>query len=185
MGLIHHTKKVVGRALDPTRAGARKIAIRKLGVENLASMRVESPDFVAGAELPRSATVDGAGDSPTIRWDNVPPGTKSFVLVCEDPDAPLPEPFVHWLVYGIPAHARAVDRAAGHVGKDGMNSTLGTGFTPVAPPPGHGTHHYHFQIFALDCPLELRPDTGRGALFEAMRGHVLACGDIAGAYERG
>lgn len=185
MGLMHQAKKAVGRALKSDRAGAPTIAIRKLGVEHIATLNVSSPAFAPGHELPRSATADGEETPPPLRWDDVPEGTRSFVIVCEDPDAPFPDPFVHWIVFDIPPTERAIDLVSGPLGHEGTNSKLGTGFTGAAPPPGHGMHHYHFQVFALDCELGLAKGAGRTELFEAMDGHVLACGDVVGAYERG
>jgi Raf kinase inhibitor-like YbhB/YbcL family protein len=105
--------------------------------------------------------------------------------MCEDPDAPFPEPFVHWIVYGIPPTVHALDGARATQWKEGRNSKLQTGFTGAAPPSGHGVHHYHFQVLALDKPLDQEePGLGRGALLSAMRGHVLAFGDLVGTYER-
>ena len=68
--------------------------------------------------------------------------------------------------------------------RHGKNSKLSTGFTPAAPPPGHGPHHYHFQVFALDVALIDPPGIGRGSLVDRMKGHVLAWGEIVGVYER-
>jgi phosphatidylethanolamine-binding protein (PEBP) family uncharacterized protein len=67
---------------------------------------------------------------------------------------------------------------------EGRNSTLRDGWTGPNPPPGHGVHHYHFELFALDSPLDVDEDAGRDALVRAMRGHVLASGDLVGTYER-
>jgi Raf kinase inhibitor-like YbhB/YbcL family protein len=113
----------------------------------------------------------------------VPASTKSVAVVCEDPDAPLPEPFVHWMVYGLPSTVQELDgTAAAH--PEGLNSKLSIGYAPVSPLTGHGEHHYHFEVFALDVPLSLPRGAGRSALIEAMRGHVVAWGDIVGTYER-
>jgi Raf kinase inhibitor-like YbhB/YbcL family protein len=105
-------------------------------------------------------------------------------VVVEDPDAPLPEPFVHWIVYGLPANVSSLDASTMAHACEGKNSTMMTGFTPAAPPPGHGLHRYHFQVFALDAHLVLEAGPGRSKLFDAMRGHVLAWGEVVGTYER-
>ena len=91
---------------------------------------------------------------------------------------------MHWIVYGIPTYARSLDGRTPAIAKQGKNSKLHNGFTPAAPPPGHGLHHYHVQIFALDVPTDLPPGVGRGALVDHMRGHVLAWGELVGTYER-
>jgi Raf kinase inhibitor-like YbhB/YbcL family protein len=187
MGLMHDAAKAAGRAFDGVRAGPEKIAIRKLSAESMATIEVTSPAFAPGQPLPLSATCDapsGAAAPPPLEWRNVPANARSIVVICEDPDAPFSEPFVHWLVYGVPPSVRMLEGGARVAGREGQNSTMKTGFTPAAPPPGHGTHHYHFQVFALDVELDLEAGKGRRALFDAMRNHVIACGDLAGTYER-
>ena len=94
------------------------------------------------------------------------------------------EPFVHWSVYGIPASAHDVDAQTQHDYRLGTNGKSEPGYAPAAPPSGDGLHHYHFQVFALDQPLELAEGAERSALLEAMTGHVLAWGEIVGTYER-
>jgi phosphatidylethanolamine-binding protein (PEBP) family uncharacterized protein len=90
---------------------------------------------------------------------------------------------VHWIVYGIRASARLLDARTSAARQHGKNSKFGTDFLPIAPPPGHGVHHYHFQVFALDTETEI-DGLGRGALVDHMEGHVLAWGELVGTYER-
>ncbi len=184
MSFAHEVQKKVGRAVAGMRAGAEKIASRRLGTEQNRTLSVSSPDFPAGGALPRSASKDGDGIPPAIGWGNPPETARSFVLVCEDPDAPLPEPFAHWLVYGIPADMTMLDATTRAAVREGKNSNLQVSFAPAAPPPGHGLHHYHFQVFALDMELGLNPGVGRHELLESMRGHVVAWGEVVGTYER-
>jgi Raf kinase inhibitor-like YbhB/YbcL family protein len=124
------------------------------------------------------------GAPPAISFTGMPEAAKSVVIVCEDPDAPQLEPFVHWLVYGVPASVGAVDAQTQHDYRLGKNSKSEQGYTPAAPPPGHGVHHYHFQVFALDIELDLAAGADREALFQGMTGHVLSWGEIVGTYER-
>ncbi len=184
MSFAHDVTKKVGRAIGGMRAGVEKIVSRKLGNEQNKTLSVASPDFHAGGPLPRSASKDGEGIPPTIGWGNAPEGARAFVLICEDPDAPIPEPFAHWLVYGIPAGQTMLDASTRAGLREGKNSNLQVGFTPAAPPRGHGVHHYHFQVFALDSELGLGPGVGRHELVEAMRGHVIAWGEVVGTWER-
>jgi len=181
MGLAHDLGKTIGDALTPLRAGDHGLAFRKLDVLERRTLDVTSSAFTDGGSLPRRFTADDAGVSPFLAWRNVPTGTRSFVLIVEDPDAPTPQPFVHWLVYGIRAEVTSLDGAQ-HL--EGKNTLLSSGYTPAAPPAGHGIHHYHFQIFALDTALDLQRGAGRGPVLEQMRGHVLAWGEIVGTYER-
>lgn len=185
MGLAQQIEKSIGKAMAPIRAGSGKLASRKLGVsEKMRTLEVKSPAFPERGALPLAFTSDGSGIAPPITWSNVPESARSIVLVAEDPDAPFPRPFVHWLVYGLPVTATSLETAPAGA-REGKNSALKTGFAPAAPPPGHGLHHYHFQVFALDTIPELEAGAGRSAILEAMRGHVLAWGETVGTYQRG
>jgi Raf kinase inhibitor-like YbhB/YbcL family protein len=184
MGLAHKAAAAVGQALSNVHAGADKLASRKLAPNLTPTLSLRSPAFSPGKPLPISCTIDGAGTPPALAWDTVPDDTVSLALICEDPDAPFPEPFVHWLVYAIPATARAIAPPLPAGAREGQNSTLRSGFTPAAPPPAHGLHHYHFQLFALDTVSTFEPDVGRSMLLENMRGHVLAWGELVGTYQR-
>ena len=116
--------------------------------------------------------------------ENAPPsGAQELVLVVEDPDAPAPEPFVHWLVWGLPPQKGQLleGEAPPRVGK---NSFRNSEWLLPDPPTGHGAHDYVFQLFALDLPLALMPGAGRKELFAAMEGHVTAVAVLTATYER-
>jgi len=159
-----------------------RVLARRLAVEHLPHLELKSADFKHGATLPTRATADGDGTPPSLAWGEPPDGTRSFALICEDPDAPSPEPFVHWLVSAIPGSVRSLDANVSGF-REGNNSRSSVGFTPAAPPKGHGSHQYHFQLFALDQELSAVDGMGREALARAMSGHVLAWGSIVGTYE--
>ncbi|HEX6245787.1 MAG TPA: YbhB/YbcL family Raf kinase inhibitor-like protein, partial [Polyangiales bacterium] len=116
-------------------------------------------------------------------WDHLRGAARSFALICEDPDAPFPQPFVHWIVYDIPDDARSIEPV--HAWQHGKNSLLQLGYTGAAPPPGHGTHHYHFQLFALDVAHLPARGIGRRAFVSALRGHIVAWGELVARYGRG
>jgi hypothetical protein len=183
MGIAGEAIQAVGHLTRNVHAGSDALMSRKVAGQTAPGIAVTSPAFAPQAHLPISCTVDGAGTPPTIEWGSVPPETQSVVVVCEDPDAPFPEPFVHWIVYGIRASARSLDAQTSAECQHGKNSKFATAFTPAAPPPGHGMHHYHFQVFALDAETEI-DGLGRAALVDHMKGHVLAWGEIVGTYER-
>jgi Raf kinase inhibitor-like YbhB/YbcL family protein len=174
----------IGSALRRVRAGEHKLASRTIATAAQRTLRVSSPAFPEGGRLPESAAIDGEGAPPVVRWSGVPARGQSIALVCEDPDAPLARPFVHWLVWCIPATATRLDPWELDGVREGQNTTLRRGFAPAAPPRGHGAHHYHFQIFALDGPVDVDDGAGRTALRKAMRGHVVAWGETVGTYER-
>ncbi|HTA90716.1 MAG TPA: YbhB/YbcL family Raf kinase inhibitor-like protein [Polyangiaceae bacterium] len=184
MGIAHEVSVVAGHAMSGVHAGDKKLAAHKVadGVEQ--SITVRSVAFDDGAALPISCTVDGVGAPPPLSFHGVPESARAIVVICEDPDAPFPEPYVHWMVYGMPGVAEDLDAQSQVSYQQGQNSKLELGYTPAAPPPGHGVHHYHFQVFALDRALSLADGIGRSDLLDELRGHVLAWGELIGTYER-
>lgn len=180
MSLIHDAAVGFGKAIRSVHAGEDKLASRKLGLESVRRLQVTSPVFTDGGGLPLSATADGGETPPRLDWSPAPSTAQSIVVLVEDPDAPFPQPFVHWLVYALSPRATTVD--PDHY--EGKNSKLSSGFTGAAPPAGHGLHHYHFQVFALDVLIAPGPGMGRSALLDMMRDHVVAWGELVGTYER-
>ena len=151
-----------------------------------------SPTFVHGEPIPRKYTCDGEDISPPLRWSDPPQGTQSLALIADDPDAPVGT-WVHWVLYNLPAEttqlAEGLPRDAdlkelsALQGKNSLRSE-NLGYRGPMPPPGHGVHHYHFRLFALDAPLDLPPGATEDELFQAMAGHILAEGELIGTYER-
>lgn len=184
MSISHRVSKSVGSALKSLHAGDDKLASARIANGVMPILQVSSDWFEQGASLPARCTVDGTGIAPPLRWSKPSSDTKSLVLICEDPDAPMPEPYVHWLVYAIPPTMETLDATTLPAVRQGENSKLKTGFMPAAPPPGHGIHHYHFQLFALDAPINLDRGAGRRRLLDAMLGHVIEWGELIGTYQR-
>ncbi len=180
---------LAGRLLKPLRSGADKLAQHRLPAEER-TLVVESDAFAEGAPIP-DAYAGAHGRSPSVRWSNVPPDTRELVLLCEDPDAPMPKPFVHWIVYGLGPEARSLPEGLPPTGapleggvQQGRNSMRSDGYLGPMPPPGHGVHHYHFQLFALNARLDLEAPVDRDQLVAEMRDHVLAIGELVGTYVR-
>ena len=159
------------------------------------TIELTSDAFLPGAEIPQKYTGDGQDVSPPLRWQSVPSNVREFALVCDDPDAPSPEPWVHWVLYKIPADVLSLpegvpaDSKLGHPhgalqGHNSWPSGRTVGYRGPAPPRGHGTHHYHFRLYALDAALQLPPKSDKQALLEAMKGHVLDEGELIGTYSR-
>ena len=193
MGIAHEAARAVGGAMRNVHAGRETLVSRRIAGPMAPRIRVTSPDLPAHGELPVSSTVEASGTArpPTLEWIHVPEDAQSIVLICEDPDAPFPDPFVHWMVYGIPVTTTSIEggRAganAAHAaqGVEGKNSKLTVGFAPAAPPPGHGVHHYFFQVFALDTAQQLDAGLGRNALVDHLKDHVVGWGELVGTYER-
>lgn len=190
MDLSHTIASLAGKAIRPIRAGNSKLISRRLHATQH-PLRVMSPVFGEGEAL-LDAFAGPRAPSPPIVWQDAPDNVKEFVVVCEDPDAPMPSPFVHWIAYEIPRDMSELpldipksERPQSPIGvKQGLNGAHEPGFTGAAPPVGHGVHHYHFQVFGLDAPLHLkkeRPDLSD--IFSAMHGHVIAFGETVGTFE--
>ena len=148
------------------------------------SLEVKSSAFSNGGAIPRKYTGEGEDVSPPLSWSNVPEGTKEFALICDDPDAPRPTPWVHWVLYKISASVRELAEGSSGGAREGRNDFGNTGYGGPMPPPGHGVHHYHFKVYALDTELDLPPGATKEQLLGAMKGHVLAEGELVGTYER-
>jgi Raf kinase inhibitor-like YbhB/YbcL family protein len=151
-----------------------------------AKFAVASPAFAAGGAIPLRHSAYGDGLSPALTWSGLPAETRSVALMMEDPDARSTRPFVHWLAWnvdpalgGLPEGVTADVRPAGM--SQGRNSRGGLGYFGPRP-PGSLPHHYHFQLFALDAPLRLAEGADREALLAAMRGHVVAKGELVGLF---
>lgn len=138
------------------------------------ALRVTSPAFANGGAIPAEYTCDGRGASPPLHWTGAPPDTKSFAVVVDDPDAPHGT-FVHWVAFDVPAATTDLPTGA---------SAHGTRWKPVCPPKGGGVHHYHFKVLALRDPTLALDQPTEDDLTKAVRGHVLATGELVGTYER-
>jgi len=174
---------VIG-GVPPERAGEERLAFHLLGLQPGGDLRLASDAFGHGEPIPIRYTADGSGAEPPLRWTGVPKGTASLALVVEDPDAPTPRPFVHWLVHGIPPSADSIDAARAGGAKEGKSSLLKTGWAGCAPPKGDAAHRYFFQLFAIERAFDLPAGAGRSALLRAMRGRVSSCATLIGTYRR-
>lgn len=153
-----------------------------------ARVEIKSPAFENGAEIPRRHTCDGGDVSPALSWSGAPNGTKAFALVADDPDAPGGT-WVHWVIYDLPANAKelaegvaATETAAGGA-KQGVNDFRKIGYGGPCPPPG-APHRYFFRLYALDAATNLKPRATKQQLLDAIKGHVLAEGELIGKYHR-
>ena len=153
----------------------------------LATLALSSTSFQGGGKIPSQYTCDGADTSPQLSWPAPPAGTKSFALIMSDPDAPGGT-FVHWVLYDIPAVNRELPAGIPKQSQLADNSRQGkndfgkTGYGGPCPPGG--THHYVFSLYALDATIDLPPGATRSQLETAMKGHILAHGELTATYKR-
>jgi len=146
-----------------------------------ATMKITSSAFHEGANIPSKFTCDGSDTSPPLQIAGVPSAAKSLVLIVDDPDAPGGL-FTHWLVWNIPPQTGSIAEGSAPQGVQGANDFGKSGYRGPCPPPG--THRYSFKIFALDRELELHSGAKRSQVDAAMKGHVIAQGELVGRYAK-
>lgn len=145
-----------------------------------------SPAFADGSQIPVRHTCDGEDYSPALTWSDAPEGTRSFVLIMDDPDAPRGT-FTHWVSYDIPAHVTELGEksADATVQTSARNSFGRTGYGGPCPPPGDTAHRYRFSLHALDVPtLGVSKGVTREDVEAKMSAHVLAVAQLVGKYQR-
>jgi Raf kinase inhibitor-like YbhB/YbcL family protein len=147
------------------------------------AVTLSSDAFHPGEAIPERHSCEGDDLSPPLSWSDLPDGTRSLALICDDPDAPIAGAFVHWLAWGIdPAATGLAEGEAAPV--EGENGFATSGYRGPCPPPGHGPHRYFFRLHALDAEPGVAPGASREELEAALEGHVLDTGELMGTYER-
>ena len=144
-------------------------------------MKITSPAFEHGEEIPSEYTCDGSDTSPELNIEDVSEDTKSLVLINDDPDAPG-RTWDHWIVFNIPSHVTKIDKGREPEGVAGTNSWGRTGYGGPCPPSG--THRYFFKLYALDTYLDLEEGSTKGELEAAMAGHIIDSAELMGTYKR-
>jgi len=150
-------------------------------------MKLRSPAFDYHGRIPQEHTGEGADLSPPLAWSGAPSGTRSFAILCHDPDAPLVKNgrygFVHWLLYGLPASTDRLEKDT-TVGVAGTTDFGRVGYGGPMPPQGHGTHHYYFWILALGSDRQLEPGLDLGSFLSEVEPHLLGMSRLVGTYKR-
>ena len=159
-----------------------------LFVGGASAFELASDAFENNGYIPARYTCKGEDVSPPLSWSDVPKGTKSFVLIMDDPDAPMGT-WIHWVAYNIPGGSRSLEenipqRISFDSGmKQGINSFRRVGYGGPCPPPGPA-HRYFFQLYAIDTQLDLLPGATKGAVLKAIQGHVIDRTQLIGIFKR-
>jgi len=156
------------------------------------SLTLSGSAFGHDEPIPLRYSGDGEDISPPLSWSGVPEGTAELALICDDPDAPTPQPWVHWVIYGMSPTLTGLPEGVPKqreltkpiAAMQGVNSWPKIGYGGPAPPHGHGVHHYHFTLYCLSQPLGLKPGADKPELLAAMKGLILAQTRLTGTYER-
>lgn len=154
-----------------------------------ATIKVTSAAFAHNAAIPAKYTCEGSDVSPPLAWSGVPASAKSLALIVDDPDAPDPKApkttWVHWVLYNIPPSATALGEALKSLpagAREGSNDWDRTGYGGPCPPVGR--HRYVHKLYALDTVLPDLKEPNKAALEAAMKGHVVARGELIGTYQK-
>lgn len=155
------------------------------------ALTVRSTAFEHRKEIPRDYTCEGSDVSPPLSWEGAPGGTKSLVLIVDDPDAPDPKnpkvTWVHWVVWDIPPTAGSLPEGASEGklpagAREGLNDWKRTGYGGPCPPIGR--HRYVHKLYALDTMLGEIDGAGKPEVERAMQGHILGQTELVGTYEK-
>lgn len=156
-------------------------------VTTMQNISISAEAFQTGGAIPEEYTCDGSDVSPALSWRGIPANAKSIALIMDDPDAPMGT-FVHWVLFNIPPDTTKLprgvpkNRTLNDGSSQGITDFGRTGYGGPCPPGG--THRYYFRLYALDTMLDLQPGSSRKQLENAMKGHILAQGELMGKYER-
>lgn len=151
------------------------------------ALEITSTAFKHTTEIPDAYTCTGSNTSPELTWAHAPAGTKTFVLICEDPDAPFGT-WTHWIVYNIPENMTtlienfALTNTETNI-RQGINDFGEKTYGGPCPPPSN-PHRYFFRLYALNCSLTLDKEPSRKDILQAIEGHILAETKIVGTYKR-
>jgi Raf kinase inhibitor-like YbhB/YbcL family protein len=152
------------------------------------TLELTSSAFQEGKPIPKLYAGDGKDISPPLQWTDPPAGTKSFALIADDPDAPRGT-WVHWVVFNLPPETRSLDEGfpkketLANGAKQGTTDFGSVGYGGPAPPKGK-PHRYFFKLYALDDMVKLPAGATKADLERAMKGHILAEGQLMGTYQR-
>lgn len=153
----------------------------------LSPMKLRSSTFDPNGPIPKRCSAESQNLSPQLKWSGAPEGTKSYALICHDPDAPLASPgsygFVHWVLYNLPPSLTELAEGAS-AGAEGVSDFGKPGYGGPMPPPGHGIHHYFFILMALDKELNLEPGLTLWQLMSKIESHVIGMNRLMGTYQR-
>ena len=156
------------------------------------SLALRSPAFTEGQPIPRRHTGDGEDLSPPLSWSGIPAAARELALIVDDPDAPTKEPWVHWVIYKLPANEEGLVEGVPPMLRpgypatavQGKNSWGSAGYRGPAPPKGHGVHRYFFKLYALDQALDLPEGLDKAGLVKAIQGHIVSQAELMGTYQR-
>jgi Raf kinase inhibitor-like YbhB/YbcL family protein len=149
-------------------------------ITNAVKLSVTSSAFTDGGMIPSKYTCEGSETSPPLKVTDIPDRTKSLSVIVNDPDAPVPGGFTHWVIWNL--DNKGIISEGCKSGEQGLNGANKSGYKGMCPPTG--THHYHFKVYALDARMDIDKNSNKAALEKAMEGHILGEGELVGLYAK-
>jgi Raf kinase inhibitor-like YbhB/YbcL family protein len=154
-------------------------------------MQLLSDAFEEGQQIPVRYTKDGDNISPPLRWKDLPQGTRALALFFENTTPQTKEPFLHWMLYGIPPEIGELPEGFKHKAdpeeppevRHGRNAIGNVGYDGPLGSVGR-TVRFRLRLCALDEPLDLPPGADEGTIARAMSGHVLDQAELTVIHER-
>jgi len=148
---------------------------------DIATLTITSPAFAPNTMIPEKYTCQGANINPPIHIEGIPEGTKSMVLILNDPDAPVNGGFDHWVMWNIDQTMPDIPEGY-HGAMQGFNSSHKKGY--IGPCPPQGTHHYHFKVYCLNSLINIPPDSYGEKVERTIKGRIIAQGELIGLYTK-
>lgn len=156
------------------------ILIGMLSFSKTSELKVTSPAFANDGMMPSKYSCEGQGTNPPLNVTGIPSNANCLALIVHDPDAPMKGGFTHWVVWNLGTDGNIPENYNGAM--QGLNGMKESGFKGACPPSG--THHYYFMVYALDMKLDLDKATDKAGLEKAMKGHIVAKGELVGLYKK-
>jgi Raf kinase inhibitor-like YbhB/YbcL family protein len=149
---------------------------------NIKDLHVSSPTFLVGGRLADNYVMDKGNSAPPLKISGVPKEAVELALICHDPDAPLPNGYTHWVLYGIPPSVTELGSDADKQYRPGPNGSGNRRYEGPQPPVGHGQHHYYFWVYALDVAVTGTPT--REQFLATYADHIIEQNRTVGVYQR-
>lgn len=159
------------------------LIIGLLWTESGMALQLHSSAFSADGTIPPQYTCDGKNVSPPLSWTEIPSGTKSLVLIMDDPDAPVGT-WDHWIIYNIPPTITSLEENLQVLPQGvfaGKNSWQKVTYGGPCPP--NNEHRYVFKLYAIDTFLSVNGLT-KTEIENAIKNHVLGSTELVAKYQR-
>lgn len=160
-------------------------ALDKVDVFTVVSTKFKNNDILPNEQVYKGFGCNGGNVAPDLSWANAPANTKSFAIICHDPDAPRENGWYHWLVVNIPSDVNSYKNKLPSGAIETLTDFNSQGYGGACPPVGHGMHHYNFTVYALDVEkIDVDKNTKPKEVEKKVLAHSIAKSTITALYER-